>query len=149
MRNSNDEESSGAFAREGAAVDFGLALVVASSPVNRVVVCRIAEQAGLRTVGAPMDQARQALSGPLPALVILDVGADDHDCAELLDHIARLRRPVPDRQVPLVIALHNRTTPPLPQEDDSPVDAVVTKPVTLDTLQPVIRQMIAGLRHPR
>ena len=142
MRNSSDDEADGAISGVGPAIDFGLALVVGSSPVNRVVVSRIGERAGLRTQNATPQQALAALSGPLPALVILDGGADGREGDAVIAHLAPLRRPVSGRLAPLVILLsgHHPETPP------ADVDAVVAKPIIPDRLQPVIHDLIGHLR---
>lgn len=139
MQNSTNDNTA------AAALDFGLVLVVGSSPVNRVVVSRIGERAGLRVVSTTPDQVGTALSDPLPILVVLDGGADNDECDLFIDELDRLRRPVADRRAPLVILLSNHRTPDPDRE--SAVDAVIAKPIMPDTLQPVMQDMIRDLQR--
>lgn len=147
MQNSFDDKADGAEASDGAAVDFGLVLVVGSSPINRIVVSRISEKAGLRTICATPDEAQAAFDKTLPVLVILDGGVDNRECAPLLERLAGLRRSVAGERVPMVIFLSNRTTAGQ-QGRHAVIDRVVTKPVMPDRLQPVIQEMIDRLRRP-
>lgn len=130
---------------DGAALDFGLVLVVGSSPVNRVVVSRIGERAGFRVVAATPDQAGAALSDPLPALVVVDGGADDGECDPFMDTLDGLRRAVSGRRAPLVILLSShRSADP---DRQGTVDAVIAKPIVPEALQPVMQDMIRDLQR--
>lgn len=148
MSDSSNESESAVLGEGVGAVDFGLVLVVGSSPVNRIVVSRIAEQAGFRAVCRPPDEACACLSGRLPAMVIVDGVAQGREYEPLAQRLVDLRRPVADRQAPLVVLLGKggATTPRLCGR--TVVDAVVAKPITPDRLQPVIQDMIDQLRQP-
>lgn len=149
MSDSCNESGGAVLGGEGDAIDFGLVLVVGSSPVNRIVVSRIAEQAGFRAACRPPDAAAACLSGRLPAMVIVDGGAEDREYEPLAQRLADLRRPVAtSRQAPLVVLLGKggATVPHLCGRNI--VDTVVAKPITPDRLQPVIRDMIEQLRKP-
>ena len=139
MQDSTDDNAA------GAALDFGLVLVVGSSPINRIVVSRIGERAGFRVVSAAPDRAWAALSDPLPALVVVDGGADSGECDPFIDELDGLRRPVAGRRAPLVILLsgHRAAHP----GRRSVVDAVVAMPITPETLQPVMQDMIRDLQR--
>ena len=138
-----DENDGEILADAGAAVDFGLALVVAASPVTRVVVSRIAERTGLRTLSCTPEEAQPAVDGCLPAIALLSGGADGHDCDRLLERLAAKRRPAGRAQAPLTVLLINSNTQ-RPQDDLA--DIVMPKPVTPDRLQPVIRDLMDRLR---
>lgn len=139
MQNSTNDNAG------GATLDFGLVLVVGSSPVNRIVVSRIGERAGFRVISTTPDRAATALSDPLPILVVLDGGADNDECDPFIDELDRLRRPVSGRRAPLVILLSNRQVP-APDREDA-VDAVIAKPITPEMLQPVMQDMISDLKQ--
>ncbi|RIK83958.1 MAG: response regulator [Hyphomicrobiales bacterium] len=141
-RDENDGE-----APPGAAetVDFGLALVVGSSPITRVVVSRIAERAGLRTVCRTSGEVQPVVAGRLPAIAILDGGADGRDCDRLAQQLAAMRRPAGRAQAPLIILLANHM-PAAGRPRDGIVDVVLAKPITPDRLQPIIRDMMDRLR---
>lgn len=47
--------------------DLGLVMVVGTSPINRVVVCRIVERAGLRALGETPGNACHAMLRHRPA----------------------------------------------------------------------------------
>ena len=134
---------------EAGAIDFGLVLVVGPSPVDRIVVSRIAEQAGFRTACRPPDEACACLSGRLSAMVIVDGGAQGREYEPLAQRLVDLRRPITDRRAPLVVLL-GKAGAATPQQlrGRAVVDAVVTKPITPDRLQPVIQDMIEQLRQP-
>lgn len=143
MRGPKDENDGETLAGAGETVDFSLALVVASSPITRVVVSRIAERAGLRTISRPPEEAQPVVDGRLPAIAVLSGGADGHECDHLLEQLVALRRQAGDTHAPLIVVLANSNTP-LPHGDLA--DIVVAKPVTPDRLQPVIRDLMDRLR---
>lgn len=147
MQSSCDDNDGDAPAGAGPAMDFETALVVASSPVNGVVVSRICERVGLRTVCMTPEHAQTALPDPLPVLVILDGGADNRECSAVTERLAQLRRPVADRLAPLVILLCSHNDAALPPVEDDVVDMTMAKPILPDRLQPVLCEMIDGLRR--
>lgn len=123
--------------------DHTRVLVVGTSPINRIVVSRIIESAGLKPISETPEGAAKALRVMLPGTVILDGGADDRDCDLLLPEIGAMRR-LSGGATPGVILLSiSRHAPAaLPNM----VDAVVTKPIMPENLQPVIENMV---RRPR
>ncbi|KAB2872567.1 MAG: response regulator [Bauldia sp.] len=142
MPSSSDDNDDGALL--SADVDLGLVLVVAPSPVDRVVVSRIAERAGYRTVCRSPEEALP-LNGGLPALVVLD-GAAGGDSDRLVERFTRLRRPTGGGQAPLMILLGNAGPAARQVHGGGIVDTVVAKPITPDRLQPIIRDMMERLK---
>lgn len=126
-------------------VDFGLALVVASSQINRIVVSRIAERAGLKVVAEGPERAVEILSARLPGTVILDGGSDDRDCEALMERLAAHRQTAGDH-TPFVILLSNQHPPAGQPAKGGTIDVVVAKPITPDRLQPLIQSLIDRVR---
>ena len=86
--------------------------------------------------------------GELPELkhvLIIDGGADNHECDDLLSAIATARRAT-GRSFPSVILLSTRNARPEDLSLAHIVDAVVAKPITLDRLQPVVDRIAARAR---
>jgi CheY-like chemotaxis protein len=120
-------------------------LVVGRSQVTRVVVCKIVEKAGLRPVSEAPETAARPLAELQPAVVVLDGGSDNGECNSLLDPIAAQRRVSPWK-TPRVVLLSNRNGSPEIVAPGGVVDAVVAKPITPESLQPVIGRLLADLR---
>ena len=130
----------------GSGANFDLALVVSTSPINRIVVGRIAEQTGLKVLGETPETARSALLSRTPGTVILDGGADDRDCDLLLEILTAQRHAMGERK-PIVIFLSNTNPTPDQPPAGHAIDAVVAKPVTPDRLQPLIRSLVERARN--
>lgn len=126
-------------------VDLGLVLVVASAAVERVVISRIVERTGYRTLSRALAEATPPPGHGLPALVILDGTAGD-ESDRLVERFTRLRRPTGGAQAPLVILLGNAGPPERQVRASGIVDMVVARPITPDRLQPIIRDMMERLR---
>lgn len=140
---SRDDAASGGGQAHDA--DFDLALVVGSSHVNRIVVSRIAERAGLRVLAETPDSAGVALASKLPGTVILDGGADNRECELLMESLAAQRRAAGGR-APFVILLSNTNPAPGQPPKGGTIDAIVAKPITPERLQPLIRSMMDRVR---
>ena len=125
--------------------DFDLALVVGSSPINRIVVSRIAERAGLKVLAETPDSAGATLAARFPGTVILDGGVDNRECERLMESLAAQRRAAGGK-APFVILLSNTNPAPGQPPKGGTIDAIVAKPVTPDRLQPLIRSMIDRVR---
>ncbi len=127
--------------------DPSQALVVAGSPVNRIVLTRIAQRAYLKVNAMDPAAARRALSAgspmPPPGLVIVDVDAQMQLSDTLFDHLGEHRSASP-RQLPLVITIVPSRDNPSP--DPGTIDAQVVRPVTLETLQPLIQRLLSGVQ---
>ncbi|OJU00812.1 MAG: hypothetical protein BGN87_22520 [Rhizobiales bacterium 65-79] len=128
-----------------AAANLSLVLIVCSSPINRIVVSRIVEQAGLKPVCETPQRAVAALFSQQPGLVILDCGPSHEEHHAMAPAIVDHRR-ASGSALPLLIVLSTRNLSP-----DSPfaniTDAVVAKPITPDALQPKIEQLVEDARR--
>jgi len=121
-------------------IDFSRALVVGRSQINRVVVSKILENAGLRPVSMDLEAALKALETQLPGTIVLDGGADNTDCDALMGPLVQLRR-MAEPETPRVLLLSTRM---LRREDLAAfpaVDAVVMKPITPERLQTVLERL--------
>lgn len=126
------------------AANLSLVLIVCSSPINRIVITRIAEQAGLKTACETPQRAVEALPSRQPGLVILDCGANHEEhlpvAAAIVDH-----RRASASGLPLLIVLSTKDLPA-----DSPftniADAILAKPIRPDALQPKIEQLVEDAR---
>ena len=141
VRNSTAQEPS-----PGPAPDLSLALVVGKSQINRVVVSKIVERSGLKPIGETPAAALGVLPALFPAVVILDGGADNKDCEELIPAILALRR-ISAKDLPAVILLSAPVAGPEARELSAMADAVVAKPFTMDHLQPVVERLLERARQ--
>lgn len=123
------------------ACNYGLALAVCSSPINRIVVSRIAEGVGLRALAEVPDSAGAILEAQMPALVILDGGPDNRECEHLMEPLATLRMAAGGR-APFVILLTTANQSADEPACDPVIDAVIAKPITPERLQPLIHRLI-------
>lgn len=124
----------------GLAPDPSRVLIVGNSQINRIVVARIVERCGLKPVTETPMTAVRVLPVMFPGIVILDGGADNRDCDGMTAGVVALRR-VSGRDLPRVILLSNRTGSAESLALDTIVDAVVTKPLTTEQLQPIIERL--------
>ncbi|UVK43732.1 response regulator [Mesorhizobium sp. AR07] len=116
-------------------------LVVGRSPINRVVISKIVERSGLKPISESPDTAAKILRSLIPGAVVLDGGADNKDCDNLLSSIDALRR-TSGKSLPPVILLSTKNGTPESLGLSSIIDAVVAKPITPERLQPVIDRLI-------
>jgi CheY-like chemotaxis protein len=121
--------------------DFSHVLVVGKSSINRVVVSKIVEKSGLKPISESPETAAKVLRCHTPGAVVLDGGADNKDCDMLMSGIDALRR-TSGKSLPSVILLSTKIGTPESLGLSSVVDAVVTKPITTERLQPVIDRLI-------
>lgn len=122
------------------ATDFqaNLVMVVARSPVNRVVVSRIVERAGLKALAVEPAEAIGALAARRPALVVVDSDAESEDALPLSEAIRAQR--LADSRFPVAILLAQRGGG---DGHDPLFDAVVPKPITPEMLQPIVERLLA------
>lgn len=121
-----------------------LVLTVGNSRIGNVVVGKIAERAGLKAIAATPENAARIMSAETPATVILDGGADDNECKIVMETLAAQRTQSGGR-LPVVILLSSMDAS-APAAHRSLVDAVVTKPVNPDRLQPLIQNLLVEAR---
>jgi len=127
------------------AIDFATVVVVARSPINRIVLAKIVERSSLRPVVEAPDTAAATLRSLIPAAIVLDGGVDNTEC----DHLASLLETLKcstGGTAPVVILLSNRVGTAQSLGLPEIVDAVVAKPITPEKLQPVIERLIAVAR---
>lgn len=114
------------------------ALIVSISPISRIVIARTVEGVYLRPDAVPPDAAVRALRNSEPRMVIIEAAASDDSLKPLMSELALRRR---ERQMPRVVlitdAITHRDMPPM----EGLFDAVVPKPLTPDTLQPVLERL--------
>jgi len=127
------------------AVDLSKVLVVAKSPINRIVMAKIVERSSLRPVVDSPETAAATLRSLIPGAIILDGGVDNKDCDGLTSAIAAVRCGA-DGPLPAVILLSNRNGTPESLDLSEIIDVVVAKPITPEKLQPVIERLIALAR---
>jgi CheY-like chemotaxis protein len=127
------------------AADASLVLVVGNSKVNRIVVSGIVERTGARAVAEAPEAADRVLEMLRPGTVILDGGADNRDCDEILERIGGIRRAA-GSDLPKVVLLTSATGTPETLAPGKLVDAVVVKPITPERLQPLLAQLIEDAR---
>jgi CheY-like chemotaxis protein len=121
--------------------DLTKVLVVGRSPINRVVVAKIVERSGLKTISEAPDTAMAMLRTMAPGTIILDGGSDNKDCDGLMQSILSLRL-ASGCNLPSVILLSNRPGTPESLSLSSAVDIVVAKPITPERLQPVVEKLL-------
>jgi len=142
----NDPDSGGspdesARILDGGIADLGKVLVVGRSPINRVVVAKIVERSGLKTISEAPDTAAAMLHTMSPGTIILDGGSDNRDCDGLMQSILSLRL-ASGSNLPSVILLSNRAGTPESLSLSGAVDIVVAKPITPERLQPVVEKLL-------
>lgn len=128
------------YVAHGLRPDLSRVLVVGNSQINRIVVARIVERAGLEPVCEPPASATRLIPLIFPALVILDGGPDHRDCESVAAGIAALRR-ISGGRLPAAILLANRNPAPLSPLLCRITDVVVTKPFTTRQLQPEVEML--------
>ncbi|WP_292639720.1 response regulator [Mesorhizobium sp.] len=116
-------------------------LVVGKSPINRVVISKIVERSGLKPISESPDTAARILRSLIPGAVVLDGGADNKDCDNLMSSIDALRR-ISGKSQPPVILLSTKNGTPESLGLSSVIDVVVAKPITPERLQPVIDRLL-------
>ncbi|MCA0032619.1 response regulator [Mesorhizobium sp. B263B2A] len=117
-------------------------LVVGKSPINRVVVSKIVERSGLRPISESPDMAARTLRLLVPGAIVLDGGPDNKDCDNLMSGIETLRR-ASGKSFPPVILLSTNNGTAESLGLSSIIDAIVTKPITPERLQPVIDRLVS------
>jgi CheY-like chemotaxis protein len=143
-RDDTIDRSSAPFPTAPHSANLSLVMVVCSSQINRIVLSRIVERAGLKVVCETPDQAGSALQAHMPGMVIVDCGAMNDECHALAPALVAQRR-VARSNLPMLVALSAAALPP-----ESPfkhlADAIVAKPVTPEKLQPTIERLIEDAR---
>jgi len=126
-------------------MDFSTVVVVARSPVNRIVLAKIIERASLKAVVEQPETAAAVLRSHVPGVVVLDGGVDNRECEQLSETIAAARC-AGGGTLPAVGMLSSRVGTPRSLGLPDIVDVVVAKPITPEKSQPGIERLIAMAR---
>jgi CheY-like chemotaxis protein len=126
--------------------NLGLVLVVGLKPVNRVVVGRIVERAGLKVLCETPQNARHSLAACRPGTVIVDCGCDNSDCDDFAP-VFQQHRASQGGVLPLLIMVSTIGTTTGGALLAELADAVVSKPITVEGLQPVMMELIEAARR--
>lgn len=119
----------------------GVVLVSSSSNVNSIVISRLVSRAGFKALTASPEDAWTRFTEARPALVILDGGHDNEECAAFLGEWRVHEQPRSARAGLIFLS-----TRPLDEDQAAALgapDAVVAKPITDEILQPAIRALSA------
>jgi CheY-like chemotaxis protein len=127
----------------GHGLDGALVQIVSSARVNALVVSKIVERCGLRAFATGIDEAMSHYHDRLPGTVILDGGATNRECDDVLDTL--LTSACPEKGRPAILFVASRHLTDDEEAEFGPPDAVVAKPITLESLQPAIRHIVARL----
>jgi len=122
------------------ALQTGPVVVVGRSPVNLIVLSRIAERARMKVFTDAPDKAGRLIEQCRPAIVILDGGADLHECDAALGAIMA-QKLMTGGVSPFVIMLTPNNQRPEAILSGGTIDALVSKPVTPERLQPLLEQI--------
>lgn len=129
-------------ARPALTPDLSRVLVIGRSPITCIVVARIAERAGLKATSEQPETAGVRLAEFTPGIVIIDGGVENRDCDHVMPALTGTRL-ASGGTLPATILLSNAAASPDEPLFGGVIDAVVAKPITPETLQPVIERLIA------
>jgi len=125
--------------------NLSLAIVVGRSRINCLVVSRILERCGFKPVSDTPEELARKLHTLRPGLVVLDGGANNHDCDGLISGLTDLRR-LSGNRTPCIVLLSTVMGDVDSLSLSTIIDAVVAKPITPEALQPVVERLIARVR---
>lgn len=118
-----------------------LIIVVGRSTVNCIVVSRIVERMGLKSIVETPEAAHETIRRERPVLAILDGGAGDADCDALLTSLAEVAAEAD--AMPSIVLLSTQPQKAGSSPHAALISAIVAKPITPDRLQPVIDRLLA------
>lgn len=116
-------------------------LIVSASPINRIVISRTVEAIYLRPVAVAPGEAPRALRESEPMIVIVEQEASDDTLKPLLSELGLKRQ---DGRMPRAVLIASSSTHNESPSYEGLFDAVVPKPLTPDTLQPVVERLSKG-----
>lgn len=123
----------------GHGLDGTLVQIVSSAHVNALVVSRIVERCGLKVFSTGVSDALTRYRERLPGMVILDGGATNRECDDLLDALLTSACALKGR--PGILFVASRHLSEDEEAELGPPDAVVAKPIMPESLQPAIRHL--------
>ena len=127
-------------ADQASRIQSGLVVVVGRSRVNLIVLSKIIERARMRPVSEVPEKAGHLIESCRPAIIVLDGGADLHECDAVLDQIMAQKR-MSGGGAPFVIMLTPNNQVQKTLVAGGTIDAMVAKPLTPERLQPLIEQI--------
>lgn len=120
------------------------ALVVAASPINRIVIAHTLEKIYLKPNAVAPQGALAALRASSPIVAIIDDSGAGDILEALLNEVAG-RSKSSERGLPRVVLIGRPEDIPSVSSRHT-IDAVVTRPFTPDTLQPIVERVVAAIR---
>lgn len=124
-------------------VNFSLVMAVAASTVNRIVVSRIIEGAGLKAIACEAQAMLESMQRTMPCVVVAEEGAGESEQAALR-RVAEVRARSANG-LPLLVVL-SRPGSALAARPEGEADAVVSMPFTPDRLAPVVLRLVERAR---
>lgn len=124
------------------------ALVVASSPISRIVISRTIERCYVKAIAVTPEDAQHKLMHHDPGMVIIDAAAASGLLHALLDGIAQKRRSTFPALPRVVLICGPGEAERLDAYRDM-IDTVAGKPITPDVLQPIINRVIKQHTQPK
>ncbi|WP_173934874.1 response regulator [Chelativorans sp. Marseille-P2723] len=117
-------------------------LVVAPSPIDRIVISRMTERIYLKPIAVGPEEALDTFSAHQPALVIIDKSVRDDLLEPLLSQIAERRLGSAGRLPRTLMIGKTRMQDELSSFANA-VDMAIAKPITPEILQPAIERLMA------
>ena len=137
---------SGVDAAIGASANLAAVLVIGKSNITRVVVSKIVERSGLHPVAELPQDGQSAMSRVCPAPLSSTAAPTIATAITFTPHLSDQRR-ASGRNVPRVILLSTSTATPETLSLGPVIDAVVAKPITPESLQPVVDRLLETARR--
>ena len=129
--------------RRGGGPDTNRVLVVAPSPIDRIVIARTIQRIYLKPVSAAPEEALHVLIADPPVLVVVDRAIKDELLNPLMDELSRRRR-ISEGSLPRILMIETARerahTPPFA----GVVDMTISKPILQETLQRAVERLIGG-----
>lgn len=124
--------------------DDNRALVVAASPINRIVIAHTLEKIYLKPDAVTPHEALATLRVSQPILAIVDDSGAGDTLGALLKELTG-RNMSSERGLPRIILIGDGAGPDSAPPEHA-VDAVISRPFSPDTLQPVVERVVAVIR---
>ncbi|WP_338530656.1 response regulator [Nitratireductor thuwali] len=124
------------------------ALVVASSPISRIVISRTIERCYIKAIAVTPEVAQREFMHRDPGLVIIDTAAAPDLLHALFDGIAQRRRTA-FPALPRVVLICGPGEAERLDAYRYLIDTVAGKPITPDILQPIIDRVIKQHTQPK
>lgn len=119
------------------------ALIVSETQVNRIVVSRIVESTGMKTLSMTLPQALGLSHQQQFALIVIDGGPGTASAAEVIRRFSTGPQ-LAEVGKPAIILLSTSMALPEGIETDA-IDAVVAKPLTPDRLEAEVLRLTDGV----